>query len=103
MPATASQSKFVADLAVRKTKEFKEVKEIVASLDIGGETVDNAESLSEILNAITPYQASKIIDELNSRSEPSRGQYSEKRIDQLNEGLQKIKENISDWDFNGLQ
>lgn len=101
--ASQSQSKYIADLAVAKTKEFKEVKELLKSNEIIGADatiVDNAQTIAEITNALTDLQASKLIDALIATKEPARGtSYSKKRIDKVTAILDDIKKDIEAWDF----
>lgn len=103
MPATKTQATYINDLVVKKTKEFKEVKELVASLGIGGETVANAKSVAEITDAIAPSQATKIIDALTAKAEPKRGQFSDRRVERMTKELGEITDIIADWSFDGLQ
>lgn len=102
--STKMQSSYIADLAVNKTKEFKEVKELLLSTDIIGadaDTIKNAQSMAEITNALDDLQASKFIDVLVSTKEPSRdSSYSQKRVKKAIAALDEIKQEISDWDFN---
>jgi hypothetical protein len=97
------QSKYIADLAVAKTKEFKEVKELLVSTDIvkdTSETVMQAQSIAEITNALTDSQASQFIDVLVSTKEPSRDRtYSDRRINKVMGELDSIQVIIDDWDF----
>lgn len=101
--ATETQSKYIADLAVIKTKEFKEVKELLLANGIVGENaeiVKNAETIAEITHALTDLQASKFIDVLIAAKEPVRGAaYSAKRINRATGELEHIKEIIRGWDF----
>ena len=101
--ASENQSKYIADLAVIKTKEFKEVKEMLLASNIVGdhpETVANAETIAEMTHALTDLQASKFIDLLVSAKEPARGNaYSEKRINQATGELEHIKATINGWGF----
>lgn len=101
--ASQLQSKYIADLAVIKTKEFKEVKELILSSGIvseNAELVRNAETIAEITNYITDAQASKLIDALIALKEPKRSNiYSNKRITQVTGELDHIKEIIKGWDF----
>lgn len=101
--SSQAQSKFIADLAVAKTKEFKEVKELIIANAIVGEDatiVENAQSIAEITNALTDFQASKLIDVLDAAKEPTRStQYSQKRIDKAAGLLDDIKKTIDGWDF----
>lgn len=65
--ATELQNKYIADLVVIKTKEFKEVKEMLVSNAIVGpdaEIVATAQSVHEIAHALTEQQASAFIDVL---------------------------------------
>lgn len=101
--ASPLQSNYIQDLAVIKTKEFKEVKELLVSADIvkaDSEIVANAGTLAEICNALTDLQASKFIDALIAAKEPSRGtQYSEKRINRATGELDHLKAIINGWGF----
>jgi len=101
--ATETQSKYIADLAVIKTKEFKEVKELLIANDIIGvdaEIVKNAQSLAEITHALTDLQASKLIDVLIATKTPARGRtYSDKRVSRTIALLDDIKQTIADWQF----
>lgn len=101
--STPTQSKYIADLAVIKTKEFKEVKELLIANEIIGadaELVRNANSIAEITNALTDLQASKLIDALIATKEPRRDTaYSKKRIERVTELLDDIKNDIDAWDF----
>lgn len=101
--ASETQSKYIADLAVAKTKEFKEVKELLTANEIIGadaEIVKNAKTIAEITGALTDLQASKLIDALIATKEPARGTaYSKKRIDKVTLILDDIKNEIDAWDF----
>lgn len=101
--ATETQSKYIADLAVIKTKEFKEVKEILTSSGIvsdNAEIVNNAETIAEITNALTDLQASKFIDMLISTKTPVRDtSYSKRRIVRAINALDDIKSTIDNWGF----
>lgn len=102
--ASELQSKYIADLAVVKTKEFKEVKELLIANDIIGadaEIVKTAQTIAEITNALTDLQASKFIDALITTKEPVRAQaYSKKRVEKTVAVLDSIKKDINAWDFN---
>lgn len=101
--STQAQSRYIADLAVKKTKEFKEVKELLLSKDIvseNAEIVKNAKSIAEITHALDDLQASKFIDVLVETKEPARGStYSQKRISNASGELEHIKALINGWDF----
>lgn len=101
--ASETQSKYIADLAVAKTKEFKEVKELLTANEIVGadaEIVKNAQTIAEITGALTDLQASKFIDVLIATKEPARGTaYSKKRIEKVTAMLDEIKKDIDAWDF----
>lgn len=101
--ASDSQSKYIADLAVAKTKEFKEVKELLIANEIIGadaEIVKSAKTIAEITGALTDLQASKLIDALIASKEPTRGTaYSKKRIESVTGVLDDIKKDIDAWDF----
>lgn len=101
--ASENQTKFIADLVVKKTKEFKEVKELLFSSSIvspDAETVKNATTIDEISHALTDLQASKFIDVLTASKDPARGTvYSKRRIEQASTLVSDIKKTISDWSF----
>lgn len=102
--ATKDQSSYIADLVVKHTKEFKEVKELLTANEIIGadaEIVKNAGTIHEITHALTDKQASQLIDVLIATKVPTRGSvYSEKRVNSTIKALDGIKETIGDWDFN---
>lgn len=101
--ATQTQSKYISDLAVIKTKEFKEVKELLIANEIIGadaEIVKNAQSIAEINNALTDLQASKLIDVLIQTKTPARSRtYSDKRVQRTVALVDDIKATIDDWGF----
>lgn len=101
--SSQSQSSYIADLAVLKTKEFKEVKELIIAKGVVGEDAEivaNAQSIAEITNALTDLQASQLIDALIAAKEPARATtYSQKRIDKATSILDDIKKTIDGWDF----
>lgn len=102
--ATKDQSKYIADLVVIKTKEFKEVKELLLASGIvsdNAEIVKGAASIAEITHALDDGQASRFIDVLNAAKEPARStEYSERRINGAIKAVEDIKKTISNWDFN---
>lgn len=101
--SSLDQSKYIADLVVLKTKEFKEVKELLAANDIisaDATLVKTAQSIDEITHALTDQQASKFIDVLIATKEPARGRvYSKKRIEQASGLVDDIKSTIAGWKF----
>jgi hypothetical protein len=101
--STQLQSKYIADLAVLKTKEFKEVKELLTSNNIvvrGASTVNNAGTIAEITHELTDLQASMLINTLIETKEPARGQaYSKKRVESTIAALDGIKASIAGWGF----
>lgn len=102
--ATKEQSKYIADLVVIKTKEFKEVKELLLANGIvseNAEIVKGAASIAEITHALDDFQASRFIDVLNAAKEPARGtEYSERRINGAIKAVDDIKKVIANWGFN---
>lgn len=102
--ATETQSKYIADLVVKHTKEFKEVKELLIANEIVGadaELVKTAASIAEITHALDDLQASKLIDVLIATKVPQRGRvYSKRRVETTIKALDDIKSTIDDWDFN---
>lgn len=101
--ATEAQNKYIADLVVLKTKEFKEVKEILLASGIvsdHAETVKNAQSIAEINNALTDKQASQFIDALIGTKEPVRGRvYSQGRVRKTLAIFDDITKTVDDWGF----
>lgn len=101
--ASETQSKYIADLCVLKTKEFKEVKELLVSSGIvkaSSETVMQAQDLAEITHALTDLQASKFIDLLINTKPPARSRaYSERRVERTIAELDGIKATVADWGF----
>lgn len=101
--STDVQSKYIADLAVLKTKEFKEVKELLLANEIvsdHAELVKNARSIAEITHALTDSQASRLIDVLIAMKEPQRGRaYSTRRIEGATKAVEDIRAKVDNWDF----
>jgi len=101
--ATETQSKYIADLVVIKTKEFKEVKELLSSNEIIGadaELVKNAQSIAEITHALDDGQASRFIDVLIATKTPTRSTtYSKRRVETTVAVLDDIKATIDNWGF----
>jgi len=101
--SSLDQSKYIADLVVLKTKEFKEVKELLLANEIvsaDAEIVKTAQSIDEITHALTDQQASKFIDVLVGTKEPARGRaYSKKRVEQASGLVDDIKGTIAGWTF----
>lgn len=101
--ATEAQNKYISDLVVLKTKEFKEVKEILLASGIvsdHAETVKNAQSIAEINNALTDKQASQFIDVLIGTKEPARGRvYSQGRVRKTLAIFDDITKTVDDWGF----
>lgn len=101
--ATEAQNKYIADLVVLKTKEFKEVKEILLASGIvsdRAEIVANAQSIAEINNALTDKQASKFIDALIGTKEPARSNvYATGRRNKTVAILDDIEKTVAGWDF----
>ena len=101
--SSQDQSKYIADLVVLKTKEFKEVKELLLANEIvsaDAEIVKTAQSIDEITHALTDQQASRLIDVLVATKEPARGRvYSKKRVEQASGLVEDIKSTIAGWTF----
>lgn len=101
--STPTQSEYIRDLAVLKTKEFKEVKELVVANQIVGleaTIVLGANTIDEMTNAMTDQQASKFIDALIATQSPVRSRaYSQKRVEKTVAALDGIKKTIAGWTF----
>lgn len=101
--STPTQSKYIADLSVIKTKEFKEVKELLISSGIVADTseiVTKAGTIAEITNALDDLQASRFIDALIATKTPARERvYSKKRVERTIGALDDIRSTIDSWGF----
>lgn len=101
--STETQSKYIADLVVQKTKEFKEVKELLVSSGIvtaDAEIIKNAGTIAEITHALDDGQASRFIDVLIAAKEPARGAvYSKRRIEAATNLLDDIRSTVDNWSF----
>lgn len=101
--SSQSQASYIADLAVLKTKEFKEVKELLVASGIvkdSAQTVMAAQTLGEITNALTDLQASQLIDALLARETPKRERsFSAGRVKKTVAVLDDITATIDSWDF----
>jgi len=101
--ASETQKTYIADLATVKTKEFKEVKELILASGIvsdQAEIVNSAQSIAQITDALTDLQASQFIDVLIKSKTPKReNAYSSKRIDKTIAALDDIKKTIAAWTF----
>ena len=101
--ATEKQVKYIEDLAVLKTKEFKEVKELLYSSEIvkpNSEIISKAGTLAAIGNALTDLQASRFIDVLVKAKPPARSRaYATARTRKTIDALDNVKATISEWNF----
>lgn len=101
--ATESQKSYIADLVVLKTKEFKEVKELLIASEIvkdSSEIVMGAQSIAEVTNALDDKQASAFIDVLIATKEPARDRaYAPRRVERTVGVLDDIKSTIDGWEF----
>lgn len=101
--STPNQSSYINDLTVIKTKEFKEVKELVVAAGVVGSdasTVLDAQTVNEMVDAMTDAQASKFIDALIATKTPDRSRvYAQKRVQQTVDALDSIKQTIAGWTF----
>lgn len=102
--STKVQTSYIKDLATLKTKDFKEVRELVVAQNVVGpdaQLVLQAETVDAMCDAMTDYQASKFIDALIATKTPDRSRaYAQKRVDSTVNMLDGIKNTISGWDFN---
>lgn len=101
--STKVQTSYIKDLATLKTKDFKEVKELLVAANVVGtdaNTVLDADTVDAMCNAMTDYQASKFIDALIATKTPDRSRvYAPKRVANTVSLLDGIKDTISGWDF----
>lgn len=101
--ATQAQTSYISDLAVIKTKEFKEVKELIVAHNIASgssQTVAGAGTIAEICNALTDQQASQLIDVLVMAKPPQRATtYAQTRVKKTIDLLDGIKSAVNDWTF----
>lgn len=102
--ATPTQTSYINDLAVLKTKEFKEVKELLVAQNIvaaDSATVLNSGTIADICNALTDQQASKLIDALLATKAPARSTtYAQARVQKTVDALDGIKKTVAGWSFN---
>lgn len=101
--STKVQTSYIKDLATLKTKDFKEVKELLVASNVVGtdaNTVLDADTVDAMCNAMTDFQASKFIDALIATKAPDRSRvYAPKRVANTVSLLDGIKDTISGWDF----
>lgn len=101
--ASPTQTKYIQDLAVIKTKEFKELKELLfanAIVDAGSEVIAGAETAAQICNALTDLQASRLIDALVMTKEPARSNaYAPARVKKTVAALDDVRAAIDGWGF----
>lgn len=101
--ATPQQTNYIADLAVQKTKEFKEVKELLVAQKIvtpDAQTILNAGTIGDICNALTDKQASDLITALIAAKPPARSTaYAQNRVNKTIKILDGIKQTITEWSF----
>lgn len=101
--ATVNQLKLIKQLATDKMTDFKEFKEFVLKSEIvseNNETIKKSLSSSEIINALTDWQASKIIDKLEEKPDLIRlEEYDAEDLKKINAKIKKIKQKIDDWSF----
>lgn len=105
--ASPTQRDYIKDLSVRKLKEFKELKELIASRDIMGTDTEgfrDSVSADEIIDRLTDKQASELITALLEKQEPVRSRtYSNRRSKQVVDLLDKMKATINGWHPSELQ
>lgn len=101
--SSTTQSSYIADLTVRKTKEFKEVKELLVAHNIvsgDSQTLKNAGTIADVTNALTDAQASQFIDVLIAAKEPTRSAtYAQTRVKKTIDTLDGIKQVVNGWSF----
>lgn len=105
--ASPTQRDYIKDLSVLKLKEFKELKELIASKGIMGTDTEGfalSTTADEILDRLTDKQASELITALLEKPEPVRSRtYSNKRSKQVVDLLDKMKATINGWHPSELQ
>ena len=105
--ASPTQRDYIKDLSVRKLKEFKELKELIASKGIMGTDTEGfalSVTADDILDRLTDKQASELITALLEKPEPVRSRtYSTKRSKQVVDLLDKMKATINGWHPSELQ
>lgn len=99
--ATQTQRDYIKDLSVKKLKEFKELKELIASKGImGADTLGftEANTADALLDRMTDKQASELITALLERKEPARSRtYSNRRSKEVIDLLDKMLATIENW------
>lgn len=101
--ATVDQASYIKDLVLAKHRNFSEFKKWLATTGIvrtNGQIFSQSFNLKEILNRITPAQATAIIEAMKQLPDVSyKTAYEREQIEQVAATLKKIEEEIKSWTF----
>lgn len=101
--ATREQSDFIKDLVLQKFRVFAEFKKWLATTGIvrtNGQIFKQGMNLVQIMNRVTPKQATEIITLMERMEDVEyREAYEQEQIDEVNALITEIKEEVSSWTF----
>ena len=101
--ATREQGEFITDLVLQKFRVFAEFKKWLATTGIvrtNGQIFKRSMNLVQILNRITPNQASEVITLMEAMEDVEyKEAYEQEQIDEVNALLADIKKEVSSWTF----
>lgn len=101
--ATREQSEFITDLVLRKFRIFAEFKKWLATTGIvrtNGQIFKQSMNLVQILNRITPKQASEIITAAEAMEDVEyKTAYDQEQIDEVAAIMADIKQEVETWTF----
>jgi hypothetical protein len=101
--ATTDQSAFIKDLVLAKFRSFSEFKKWLATTGIvrtNGQIFSKGLNLKEILNRVTPQQASAIITAMEPLADVAyKPAYDQDQIDEVSELIADIGKEVNSWTF----
>jgi len=101
--ATTDQATFIKDLVLQKHRNFSEFKKWLATTGIvrtNGQIFSKSLNLKEILNRVTPAQATAMIDALQPMQDvPYKTAYDQDSIDSVAQLMSDIDKEINSWIF----
>ena len=101
--ATREQGDFIKDLVLQKFRVFAEFKKWLATTGIvrtNGQIFKRSMNLVQILNRITPAQATEIITLMEQMEDVEyKEAYEQEQIDEVNSLIAEIKKEVSSWTF----
>lgn len=101
--ATREQGEFITDLVLQKFRVFAEFKKWLATTGIvrtNGQIFKRSMNLVQILNRITPNQASEVITLMETMEDVEyKEAYEQEQIDEVHALMAEIKKEVSSWTF----